>query len=214
MAPEGSPVSTSLESQSMASEASAEAHPDVAANVEDRRISTIVVLYAMEAEARPLIQHLQLIEPDSPIFPSGAPWLVYSGSHDGVTVHVVQPGKDKTTGVDNVGTVPASLATYAAIEVLKPDLIINAGTSGGFKAKSAEIGNVFLAKVLANHDRRIPLPGFDEYGVGAIVGHAAPNLIKHLEGQKLTVKVRCSPTPFEKRQHEEEFKQMLFMSCS
>jgi nucleoside phosphorylase len=36
-------------------------------------------------------------------------------------------------GVDSVGTVPASLVAYASIQALKPDLIINAGTAGGFK---------------------------------------------------------------------------------
>jgi hypothetical protein len=37
------------------------------------------------------------------------------------------------SGVNNVGTVSAALVTYASIQTLKPDLIINAGTAGGFK---------------------------------------------------------------------------------
>ena len=37
------------------------------------------------------------------------------------------------TGVDSVGTVPSSLVTYAAGVALKPELIINAGTAGGFQ---------------------------------------------------------------------------------
>lgn len=37
------------------------------------------------------------------------------------------------SGVDSVGTVSASLVTYASIQALKPDLIINAGTAGAFK---------------------------------------------------------------------------------
>lgn len=36
-------------------------------------------------------------------------------------------------GVDSVGTISVSLVTYASIQALKPDLIINAGTAGGFK---------------------------------------------------------------------------------
>jgi 5'-methylthioadenosine nucleosidase len=32
-----------------------------------------------------------------------------------------------------VGTVPSSLLTYAAAVALQPDLIINAGTAGGFQ---------------------------------------------------------------------------------
>lgn len=37
------------------------------------------------------------------------------------------------SGVDSVGTVSASLITYASIQALQPDLVINAGTAGGFK---------------------------------------------------------------------------------
>ena len=37
--------------------------------------------------------------------------------------------------VDNVGTVPSAVLTYAAIEAFKPDIIINAGTAGGFKVQ-------------------------------------------------------------------------------
>ncbi|KAF8377829.1 hypothetical protein HHK36_031214 [Tetracentron sinense] len=65
---------------------------------------------------------------------------------------------DSFSGVDNVGTISASLMTYASIQVLKPDLVINAGTAGGFKAKGACIGDVFLASDVAFHDRRIPIP--------------------------------------------------------
>lgn len=36
-------------------------------------------------------------------------------------------------GVNSVCTVSASLVTYASIQTLNPDLIINAGTAGGFK---------------------------------------------------------------------------------
>ena len=36
-------------------------------------------------------------------------------------------------GVDSVGTVSAALVTSFSIQTLKPDLIINAGTAGGFK---------------------------------------------------------------------------------
>lgn len=41
-------------------------------------------------------------------------------------------------GVDSVGTISSSLLTYASIQALKPDLIINAGTAGGFKVHGLE----------------------------------------------------------------------------
>ncbi|CAK9162528.1 unnamed protein product [Ilex paraguariensis] len=83
-------------------------------------------------------------------------------------------------GVDSVGTIPASLVTYASIQALKPDLIINAGTAGGFKAKGACIGDVFLASDVAFHDRRNPIPVFDLYGVGLRQAFSTPNLSKEL----------------------------------
>ena len=62
--------------------------------------------------------------------------------------------------------VPSALTTYVGIQHFKPDLIINAGTAGGFKMKGSAIGDVYLCSQMANHDRRIPMPGFTEYGIG------------------------------------------------
>eukprot|EP00567_Pseudictyota_dubia_P002191 CAMPEP_0197468304 /NCGR_PEP_ID=MMETSP1175-20131217/66015_1 /TAXON_ID=1003142 /ORGANISM="Triceratium dubium, Strain CCMP147" /LENGTH=325 /DNA_ID=CAMNT_0043004401 /DNA_START=20 /DNA_END=997 /DNA_ORIENTATION=- len=79
------------------------------------------------------------------------------------------------TGADNVGTVSAGLMTFLALQKLKnggdgsgADLLINAGTSGGFKSKGAAVGDVFLTTDVANHDRRIPFPPFDVYGIGKV----------------------------------------------
>ena len=33
------------------------------------------------------------------------------------------------------------------------------GTAGGFKRKGAAIGDAFISSQVANHDRRIPIPG-------------------------------------------------------
>ncbi len=67
-------------------------------------------------------------------------------------------GKCQVHGVDNVGTVPAAVTAYLAVHEFHPDLVISIGTAGGFKAKGAAIGDVFLATAFANHDRRIPIP--------------------------------------------------------
>jgi len=40
------------------------------------------------------------------------------------------------SGVDSVGTISSALVTYASIQALHPDLIINAGTAGGFKVST------------------------------------------------------------------------------
>ncbi|XP_024395760.1 5'-methylthioadenosine nucleosidase [Physcomitrium patens] len=145
-------------------------------------IKTVMVVIAMQAEALPLVEALDLVEDDlSAVFPGGVPWKKYSGVLDGLNVHIVVPGKDKALGVDSVGTVPSSLLTYAAGVALQPNLIINAGTAGGFQAKGANIGDVYVATEFANHDRRIPIPVFDKYGIGTIVAIPTGNLIKDLD---------------------------------
>jgi 5'-methylthioadenosine nucleosidase len=113
-------------------------------------------------------------------FPKGAPWTRFYGIYKDLHLDLVMPGKDAVFGVDSVGTVSAALVTYASIQALKPDLIINAGTAGGFKAKGASVKDVFLASDVAFHDRRIPIPVFDMYGIGARKTFAAPNILNEL----------------------------------
>jgi 5'-methylthioadenosine nucleosidase len=72
---------------------------------------------AMEAEALPMVKALELQLDEPPQIPPPAPCLTYSGQHAGITVHLVVAGKCRQTGMDNVGTVPASLATYLALQV-------------------------------------------------------------------------------------------------
>ncbi|PKA66239.1 5'-methylthioadenosine/S-adenosylhomocysteine nucleosidase 1 [Apostasia shenzhenica] len=146
-----------------------------------RPISSILIIIAMQTEAFPLVNKFQLSEDtERSLFPKGVPWVRYHGKYKNLSINLVWPGKDVILGVDSVGTVSASLVTYASIQALKPDLIINAGTAGGFKVKGACIGDVFLATDVAFHDRRIPIPVFDQYGVGARRTHDTPNIVKEL----------------------------------
>lgn len=112
---------------------------------------------------------------------SPAPCVAYEGKVGGLEVIVVHNGKCKTTTVDNIGTVAASLTTFLALKHFTPDLLINAGTAGGFKSQGAEIGDVFLSLSCVNHDRRIPMAPYQEYGVGMKHSVSAPNLKEHLD---------------------------------
>ncbi|TVU13021.1 hypothetical protein EJB05_46690, partial [Eragrostis curvula] len=154
--------------------------PDAAAGT--GAISKVLIVIAMQTEAMPLVNKFKLVDapPHESIFPKGAPWVRYHGNYKGLHIDLVWPGKDTALGVDSVGTVSAALVTYASIQTLKPDLIINAGTAGGFKAKGANIGDVFLASDVAFHDRRIPIPVFDMYGIGARKALETPNILKAL----------------------------------
>lgn len=60
--------------------------------------------------------------------------------------------------VDQVGTVPAALTAYLALLAFQPDLLISAGTAGGFKAQGGAVGDVYVGSSVMNHDRRIPIP--------------------------------------------------------
>ncbi|GAB4823716.1 hypothetical protein N2152v2_010762 [Parachlorella kessleri] len=150
------------------------------ASHDDRMINTILLLVAMEAEASPLIHSLGLKLDDPPAILPPAPCLSYSGECFGAAIHLVCFGKCKSYGVDNVGTVPAALTTYLAIQAFKPDMVISTGTAGGFRSKGAQIADVFVSTSMANHDRRIPLPGFDKYGIGAHSAVPTPNLQREL----------------------------------
>ncbi|KAG5182137.1 nucleoside phosphorylase domain-containing protein [Tribonema minus] len=119
----------------------------------------------MEAEAQPLIDHLKL-ELDEAAFPASAPCKCYTSERNGYTMHVVTNGKCRRHGVDHVGTVAGGLAAWLSIEKFKPDLVINAGTAGGFNRMGAAIGDVFVSSRTVNHDRRIAIPGWTEWGVG------------------------------------------------
>ncbi|MCL7036891.1 hypothetical protein MKW94_002717 [Papaver nudicaule] len=147
---------------------------------EERAIKTIVIVIAMQKEAIPLIKKFNLSQDMNPVFPKGVPWIRYHGIYRDLSINLIWPGKDSILGVNSVCTVSASLVTYASIQALKPDLIINAGTSGGFKAKGACIGDVYISSDVAFHDRRIRIPGYDVYGVGARQSFSTPNLLKEL----------------------------------
>ncbi len=42
--------------------------------------------------------------------------------------------------------------------------------------QGAAIGDVFVSTAVLHHDRRIPIPGFDKYGVGRLDTHSCPKL--------------------------------------
>ena len=150
----------------------------MASLIEDKVVKNVLVVIAMEAEARPFITSQNLTTIPNSI--GAAPCVIYSSgvNADGNTLSVVMNGKCNQHSVDNVGTVPAALSTFLAINQLQPDLVINAGTCGGFKAKGSNICDSYISLTTCNHDRRIPIPGFIEYGIWANQSHTCPNLVQ------------------------------------
>lgn len=140
------------------------------------KIERVLLIIAMEAEAAPLVNELNLTKDDPPRIAAPAPCVSFSGQYAGMEVHVVCNGKCLVHGVDNVGTVPAALSAYLALQEFKPDLLISVGTAGGFRSKGAEVGDVFVGTATVYHDRRIPIPGFDKYGTSMTDAVPTPNL--------------------------------------
>lgn len=119
----------------------------------------------MHGEAAPLIEHFHL----RPVafFKDFIPMKAFQNQFQQLTISLIINGKDHTHGTDNIGTQPAVLSTYLAIEHFQPDLIINAGTAGGFRERGMVIGDVVVAQGKAFfHDRRIPIPAYESYGLG------------------------------------------------
>lgn len=120
-----------------------------------------LVVIAMEAEAAPVRKELDLTG-EGNLLAEGISARLWSNE----SVHVVINGSDSRFGVDAIGTLPASLTTLLAIEKTNPKIVISAGTCGGFTARDGFIGEIILANRCVFHDRRIPLKGFMDYGVG------------------------------------------------
>ena len=116
---------------------------------------------AMEAEAATVRKELGLTGEGS-LLATGVTARLWSNE----SVHIVTNGSDSRFDVDAIGTLPASLTTYLAIQKTNPKIVISAGTCGGFIAREGFIGETILADRCVFHDRRIPLEGFMKYGIG------------------------------------------------
>lgn len=88
------------------------------------------------------IDHYKL----SPANHTHVPYKLYQNTLPSGKISILVPGKDLTYGVDCVGTTPAAIGAYIACTALQPDLIINAGTAGGFRRNHANIGDCFIGK--------------------------------------------------------------------
>lgn len=127
-------------------------------------MNNIVIIMAMDSEASPLLEKLNLTNKARPL-DGKLPMKLYQCEYHNHNVSVIVSGECKQHQVQNVGTAPAVISTLLAIKELNADFIINAGTAGGFKKRGATIGEVYTAHTTVFHDRRIPIPQYEKYGV-------------------------------------------------
>lgn len=123
----------------------------------------ICYVIAMQAEAQPFIDAFGIEEVQD--FFAPLPCRLYQAVlAEDVTLCVVLNGQQH--GSDLVGCEAASVATLAAIQRLNPDLVVNSGTCGAFKANGAAIADVYIGNAVMFHDRRVP--GDDAWGTQAL----------------------------------------------
>lgn len=127
-------------------------------------INRVLLVVAMESEALPIINTFHL-HPSS-IQHSPLPMKSFEGQHGNIKIALIQNGRDPKFNVQNVGTQPATLATYIGIQNFHPDLIISIGTAGGIGNKGAQIGDIFISNKIYFIDRRIQQKNYDLYGIG------------------------------------------------
>jgi nucleoside phosphorylase len=119
-------------------------------------IERILILMAMQSEAEPLINALSLFSIDDAL-DRNLPFKAYHRGYRQPEIMLVISGTDERYEVDNIGPQAATLMAYIAINRFQPDLVISAGTAGGFRAKGAEIGTVYLSdREFIFHDRIVP----------------------------------------------------------
>lgn len=116
---------------------------------------------AMESEAKTFIDTFNF---DKCIKTSPYGFKNYHLKNNNYEINLFVGESDKKFNVQSVGTVPSAIAVDQMIRSFSPDLIINAGTAGGFKSRGANIGDVYIINSTQFHDRRIEIPGYAEYG--------------------------------------------------
>lgn len=135
------------------------------------RPKCIVIVVAMMSEARPIVDAMGMNSQGR--LHSCYPMEHYS-SEKRPHVHLVINGRCPRFGVDNIASQPATVAAFLSIEKLKPCVLLNAGTAGGFSSAGSSVGDVYLGyPCVYFHDRRIPIPRYHEFGLG---GYACPDV--------------------------------------
>jgi 5'-methylthioadenosine nucleosidase len=128
-------------------------------------MATIAVVIAMRAEAAPLIAELGATAESAT---EGWPTQMHVARLGEDTVVIAVNGVDHVHNVDLVGTEPAVLTTMQVVERWRPDVVISAGTAGGWTRSGGQIGDIFVAwPHVVRHDRRIGIEHFHEYGIGS-----------------------------------------------
>jgi len=167
-------------------------------------ISRVLVMVAMNHEGISMVKQLNLQLLDKSKYDLVQPMIGYHGNLGNGEVLLVVNGvrdiynldgtkrtlNDIPVQVEGVSPVPSAIATWEAIRVFKPHIVISAGTAGGVRGKGVEKGKVYLSdSPVRYHDRLINfrLPGdsfepnnYQVFGIGNFPSVHCQNLSKAL----------------------------------
>ena len=125
----------------------------------------IALIFAMRAEAQPLIDYYGLEEQQgffSPLPTKAYPLPLPERRGE---IYVILNGVDHDR--DLIGCEAAAITTQVAIQRLQPDLVISCGTCGGWHRYGARVGQAYIADGVMFHDRRVPGDNeWDTQGLG------------------------------------------------
>ena len=125
----------------------------------------ICLIFAMRAEAQPIIEYFGLKEQEG--FFNPLPCKAYSQPlpEGRGELYVVLNGVDRNR--DLIGCEAAAVTTQVAIQKLQPDLVISCGSCGGWQRYGARVGQTYIADGVMFHDRRVPGDNeWDTQGLG------------------------------------------------
>jgi 5'-methylthioadenosine/S-adenosylhomocysteine nucleosidase len=116
-------------------------------------VRRVLFFVAMEHEAAPIADALGLARAGD----------ARVGRIAGAEIVLLTPGIDPATQVDRIGPVHASTAlTRALAHAREPfDLVVNAGTAGGFESQGQRVADLVVARDTLFHDARVAIDGFD-----------------------------------------------------
>ena len=106
---------------------------------------SMILFVAMEGEAAPIAKQLALGNASAMIH--GQPMMVREGVVAGAQLRLITPGRDQHTHTDRVGLVYAATTLAAALTIARADLVVNAGTAGGFESGGVAIGDLVIARL-------------------------------------------------------------------
>ncbi len=164
-------------------------------HLSQHHMKKVLLAVAMDTEASPIINTLDL-KKSSHSF-SNLPMQGYTGKYKNLDVFLILNGEDPMHKVQNVGTQPATLAAYLGIKHFHPDLVISIGTAGGVAENGAKIGDTYVSQKIYFYGRRIPIPGYTEYGIG---GYDSANFERITDKLSLKPGRVCSGDSFDENQ--------------